>query len=171
MASIQGAGMRIATDLADRRLKIAKELYADITINAAKMPVGERIQKVKELTEGIGPDLVIEAAGDPKVFIEALEMVRKGGTVIEVGNWVDIGETVQLNVMKHISSKNLHIHSLYHCGTNWGPVLKVMEKFSSQFPFDKLISHKMSLEEIIKNMDIVIDPNKCMKVEVVPHKK
>jgi len=171
MASIQGAGMRIATDLADRRLKIAKEFYADITINAAKMPADERIQKVKELTGGIGPDLVIEAAGDPKVFIEALEMVRKGGTVIEVGNWVDTGETVNLNVMKHISSKNLHIHSLYHCGTNWGPVLKVMEKYSSQFPFDKLISHKMSLDEIVKSMDIVIDPNKCMKVEVVPHKK
>lgn len=171
MASIHGAGMRIATDLADRRLKIAKELYADITINAAEIPTSERIQKVKELTGGIGPDLVIESAGDPDVFIEALEMVRKGGTVIEVGNWVDTGKTVALNVMQHVSSKNLHIHGLYHCGNKWGPVIKVMEKYSGKFPFEKLISHRMNLDEIVKNMEIVLDPNKCMKVEVIPHKK
>lgn len=171
MASIQGAGMRIATDLAERRLKIAKDLYADIIINASMIPTSERIRKVRQLTGDIGPDLVIESAGDPEVFIEALEMVRKGGTVIEVGNWVDTEQTVQLNVMKHVSSKNLHIHGLYHCGTNWGPVIKVMQKYSNQFPFEKLISHKMNLDEIVKNMDIVIDPNKCMKVEVVPQKK
>ena len=170
MAGIQGAGMRIATDLADRRLKVAKQLYADITINASEIPAGERIKKVKKLTGGIGPDLVIEAAGDPEVFIEALEMVRKGGTVVEVGNWVDTGKPVQLNVMRHISSKNIHIHGLYHCGTNWGPVIKVMEKHSHQYPFEKLISHKLSLDEIVNNMNIVVDPNKCMKVEVIPHK-
>lgn len=171
MARIQGAGAMIATDLADNRLEIAKMLYADYTINAEKTPAKERIQKVKDLTEGIGPDLVIESAGDPDVFIEALEMVRKGGTVIEVGNWVDTGKTVALNVMQHVSSKNLHIHGLYHCGNNWGPVIKVMEKYSGKFPFEKLISHRMNLDEIVKNMEIVLDPNKCMKVEVIPHKK
>jgi hypothetical protein len=38
-----------------------------------------------------------------------------------------------------------------------------------RFPFDKLITHRMSLPEIVKNMAIVLDPNACMKVEVVPH--
>jgi len=171
MAKIQGAGMMIATDLADRRLKIAKTFYADFTINAEKTIPKERIQKVKELTGGIGPDLVIETAGEPEVFIEALEMVRKSGTVLEIGNWVDREETVQLNVMRHITSKNVHIHSVFHCGNNWGSVLKVMNKYSSQFPFEKMISHKMSLDELVKNMNIVTDPNKCMKVEVIPHKK
>ena len=171
MAKIQGAGMMIATDLANLRLEMAKSFYADFTINASEIPVEERIKKVKELTGGIGPDLVIETAGEPEVFIEALEMVRKSGTVLEIGNWVDREDTVQLNVMRHITSKNLHIHSLYHCGHIWGPVLKVMNKYSNQFPFEKLISHKMSLDELVKNMNIVTDPNKCMKVEVIPDKK
>jgi len=171
MAKIQGAGMMIATDLADYRLGVAKDFYADFAINAEKTTVYERVQKVMELTDGIGPDLVIEAAGEPEVFIEALEMVRKSGTVVEVGNWVDREKTVELNVVKHITSKNLHIHSLYHCGNNWGPVLNIMDKFTAQFSFEKLISHKMNLEEIIENMNIITDPNKCMKVEVVPHKK
>ncbi len=122
-----------------------------------------------DLTEGRGPDLVVKSAGEPAAFIEALEMVRKGGTVIEVGNWVDRGETVPLNVMKHITSKNLHIHSIYHCGNVWGPVLNIMQRHSDRFELHELISHQMSLDEIVTDMEIVQDPNKCMKVEVVPH--
>jgi threonine dehydrogenase-like Zn-dependent dehydrogenase len=97
-------------------------------------------------------------------------MVRKGGTVIEVGNWVDRGETVPLNVMKHITSKSLHIHSIYHCGNVWGRVLNIMQRHADRAPLQELISHRMSLAEIVEDMEIVQDPNKCMKVQVVPHK-
>ncbi len=68
MARIQGAGLSIATDLSDLRLGIAKNLYADVTMNAAKLGVEERIQRVKDMTEGVGPDLVIEAAGEPRLL-------------------------------------------------------------------------------------------------------
>jgi L-iditol 2-dehydrogenase len=171
MARIHGGGLTVATDLADYRLDIARQLYADIGINATNTTPGERVAQVLELTDGIGPDLVIECAGEPEVFIEALAMVRKGGTVIEVGNWVDRGETVPLNVMKHIASKNLHIHSVYHCGNVWGPVLNMMQRHGERYPLENLISHRMGLAEIVKEMKIVQDPNKCMKVEVVPHKQ
>ncbi|MFC1601376.1 zinc-binding dehydrogenase [Candidatus Sumerlaeota bacterium] len=171
MARIHGGGLAIATDLADYRLDFARKYYADTTINASTTSASERVEQVLDLTDGLGPDLVIESAGEPAVFIEALEMVRKGGTVIEVGNWVDRGETVPLNVMKHITSKNLHIHSIYHCGNAWGPVLNIMQRQSEHFPFKELISHRMGLAEIVKNMKIAQDPNKCMKVEVVPHEQ
>ncbi len=170
MARIHGGGLAIATDLADYRLGFAQDLYADVTINASKTSPDERIAQVLDLTDGLGPDLVIESAGEPEVFIEALEMVRKGGTVIEVGNWVDTGETVPLNVMKHITSKNVHIHGLYHCGNVWAPVLNIMQRNSERYPLDKLISHQLNLEEIVDQMKITEDPNRCMKVEVVPHR-
>ena len=169
MAGIHGAGLRIATDLSDRRLAKARELYADVTINASQTSGAERVDRVRELTEGVGPDLVIESAGTPEAFIEALEMVRKGGTVIEVGNWVDTGQTVPLNVMKHVASKNVHIHSVFHCGTDWGHVLRVMERHAERYPFASLISHRMGLSELAQHMGIVVNPDECMKVEVVPH--
>lgn len=171
MARIHGCGLTIATDLADYRLDYAKKFYADHTINATRTSSTERIAQVLDLTDGLGPDLVIESAGEPAVFIEALEMVRKGGTVIEVGNWVDRGETVPLNVMKHITSKNVHIHSMYHCGNVWGRILKLMQRYAERVPFQELISHRMGLAEIVESMAIVQDPNKCMKVEVIPHKE
>ena len=169
MASIHGAGLRIATDIADFRLEKAKELYADVTINAARTTSEERIQQVRELTEGVGPDLVIESAGEPEVFIEALQMVRKGGTVIEVGNWVDMGKGVNLDVMKHIGSKNLHIHSVFHCGSNWRPVLKILQQQQHNYNFPSLITHRFGLNELVEQMGVVADPNQCVKVEVIPN--
>jgi len=171
MASIQGAGLRIATDLADLRLARAKQLYADVTVNASRTSREERLQQVRDLTEGVGPDLVIEAAGEPQAFLEALELVRKGGTVIEVGNWVDMGTTEPLNVMQHIASKNLHIHSVFHCGTNWRQVLKILQQQRDRYEFPSLISHRFGLGELAARMEIVTMPDECVKVEVVPHKR
>ncbi len=170
MARIQGAGLSIATDLSDLRLGIAKGLYADVTMNASKIDIEERITRAKDMTEGVGPDLVIESAGEPEAFVEALRMVRKGGTVIEVGNWVDLGKTVPLDVMRHINSKNLHIHSVFHCGTNWRPVLKVLEQQSDRYDFPSLITHRFSLDELVTGFGTVADFNKCCKIEVVPYK-
>ena len=98
-------------------------------------------------------------------------MVRKGGTVIEVGNWVDLKRTVPLDVMKHIASKNLHIHSVFHCGTNWRPVLKILQQQQGRYNFASLISHRMNLDELAAQIGIVTNPNACVKVEVVPQAK
>jgi L-iditol 2-dehydrogenase len=170
MAKIHGAGLSIATDLSDLRLAKAKELYADVTFNALRVSVEERVQRVKDLTEGVGPDLVIESAGEPEVFVEALQMVRKGGTVIEVGNWVDLGKKVPLDVMRHITSKNLHIHSVFHCGTNWRPVLKILQQQASRYDFPSLITHKFGLDELVEKFGTVTKFDECVKIEVVPHK-
>lgn len=169
MASIHGAGLRIATDLGDLRLNTARSLYADVTINASQTTVDERISAVRDLTEGVGPDLVIECAGEPEAFVEALRMVRKGGTVIEVGNWVDLGKPVDLDVMRHISSKNLHIYSVFHCGTDWSPVLAILRQQQKNYDFASMITHRFGIDELVEKMAIVTDPNACVKIEVVPH--
>jgi L-iditol 2-dehydrogenase len=169
MASIQGAGLRIATDLSDLRLAQAKSLYADVTLNAKKTSVEERLTTARDLTEGVGPDLVIECAGEPEVFVEALQMVRKGGTVVEVGNWVDLQKQVDLDVMRHITSKNLHIYSVFHCGTNWSPVLEVLRRQQHHYDFASLISHRFSVGDLVREMAVVTDYDQSVKVEVVPH--
>ncbi|MBM4091417.1 MAG: hypothetical protein FJ276_18630 [Planctomycetes bacterium] len=71
--------------------------------------------------------------------------------------------------MKHIASKNVHIHSVFHCGTNWRPVLKILQQQRARYPFASLISHRMSLDELAAKMQVVTNPNECVKVEVVPH--
>jgi len=61
-------------------LAIARKLGAAVTINAAEVP--DVIAAVRDLTEDKrGPDSVVEAAGNPATWEQALKMVRRGGVV------------------------------------------------------------------------------------------
>lgn len=82
-AKLRGAGLVIATDLEDSRLQVAKQLGADITLNAKNVSVVEEIQK---LTEGRGADAALEVVGHQQTVQDAIAAVRKGGHVTLVGN-------------------------------------------------------------------------------------
>ena len=61
-------------------LAIARRLGASFTINATEVP--DVVAAVRELTEDKrGPDSVVEAAGNPATWEQALKMVRRGGVV------------------------------------------------------------------------------------------
>ncbi len=69
----------IAIDLSQRRLKIAKRLGATYTINPEKESAEER---VKELTEGRGGDVLFEVTGNPDVIPWELSLLRQQGRLI-----------------------------------------------------------------------------------------
>lgn len=71
-----GAGKIIVTDITQLRVDMAKELGADVAINAAKE---DPVERIKELTDGRGADIVVDAAGEPDVFRQMFEIVRGGG--------------------------------------------------------------------------------------------
>ena len=61
-------------------LELARRLGASATINVTE--VGDLVEAVKTLTEDRrGPDAVVEAAGNPATWKQALAMVRRGGVV------------------------------------------------------------------------------------------
>ena len=75
-------GHIVAIDLDDGRLEAARRFGADVTINnGSRDPVAE----VKELTDGLGADVTIEAVGVPETFELAVDLVRPGGHVANVG--------------------------------------------------------------------------------------
>lgn len=69
-------------DIMEKRLEKALELGASGVINGAKENVMER---VKELTGGNGTDLVIETAGTEITTRQAIQMAKKGSTIVLVG--------------------------------------------------------------------------------------
>lgn len=56
----------------------ARELGADFTINVDKE---EPVQKVLEMTIGLGIDILIETSGGGKAIYQAFEMVRRLGRI------------------------------------------------------------------------------------------
>ena len=69
-------------DIMEKRLDKAMELGADGVINGAKEDV---VSKVMELTGGKGADLVIETAGTEITTRQAIQMTKKGSTIVLVG--------------------------------------------------------------------------------------
>lgn len=80
---LAGCGRLIAVDIDDAKLKMARALGADDAINAAE---GDVPAAVRELTEGRGADVAIEAVGATGPIQTAIASLRKGGALTLVGN-------------------------------------------------------------------------------------
>ena len=77
-----GAAQIIAVDKSTERLETARRLGATTTIQP---PTQDALQVVRDLTEGRGPDVVIECAGTKTTWEQAVQMVRRGGRVLWFG--------------------------------------------------------------------------------------
>ncbi|MHB1733162.1 zinc-dependent alcohol dehydrogenase family protein [Ferrimicrobium acidiphilum] len=72
----------IAVDMSDRRLEAAKAFGADITINNTRQ---DPLAIVKDLTDQLGADVVIEAVGTPATFELCTQLARPGGHIANIG--------------------------------------------------------------------------------------
>jgi len=83
LASQTGCESLLATDVYDFRLKMAEELGATYICNLKTCDIRER---VKELTNGRGLDVIIEASGYPEALLTAFDLARIGGRIIILGS-------------------------------------------------------------------------------------
>ena len=146
-ARILGAGKVIALDTMDMKVQLAKQFGADLGINISKMSDQEIVQAIRDQTEGRGADVVVETVGRPEVLKVGLEMLRRGGTYLETGNFADTGN-VTLNVHRHIAAKNVLIYgNTNHPHDGYYRAFEMMDRYKSTFPFEKLITHRFKLDQ------------------------
>jgi threonine dehydrogenase-like Zn-dependent dehydrogenase len=93
----------IALDLFDWKLDVAKECGADIVLNPNNSDV---VAEIKQMTDGYGCDIYIEATGHPASVIQGLHMTAKLGTFVEysvfgketTADWTIISDMKELTV-------------------------------------------------------------------------
>lgn len=78
-----GATKVIVSDLFQKRLDVAKELGADEVVNASEC---NSVEKILELTDGEGADVVLETAGSKITASQTTKLLRRGGNIVIVGN-------------------------------------------------------------------------------------
>jgi S-(hydroxymethyl)mycothiol dehydrogenase len=81
-AAMAGARKIIAVDIDPRKLEWAKVFGATDVVNGAE---ADPVDVVKELTEGNGVDVAIEAVGIPETFYQAFYSRDLAGTLVQVG--------------------------------------------------------------------------------------
>ncbi len=147
-ARMLGAGKIIALDTMDMKLEMSKEFGADLGINVSKYTDAQLVEYIRQETSGRGADVVVETVGRPEVLKVGLEMLSRGGTYMETGNFVDTGSTVELNVHRHIAAKNVLLFgNTNHPHDGYYAALDMMWRHRNEYPFEKLITHRFTYDQ------------------------
>jgi S-(hydroxymethyl)mycothiol dehydrogenase len=81
-ARLVGARTIVAVDRDPRKLEWATAFGATHTVDASKQ---DAVERIRELTDGNGADVCIEAVGRPEVLEQAFYARDLAGTVVQVG--------------------------------------------------------------------------------------
>jgi S-(hydroxymethyl)mycothiol dehydrogenase len=79
---IGGARTVIAVDIDPRKLEWARRFGASHVVNARET---DPVQAIKDLTDGFGADLVVEAVGRPETYRQAFDARDLAGRLVQVG--------------------------------------------------------------------------------------
>lgn len=158
IARIMGVERIIMVGGRRKRLAIAEELaQTDYTIDIREMGVDERIRKVRDLTGGKGADVVIQCANTPGAFVEGLEMIRRMGTLVEVGNMVNTGSHVSIDPARQICGKHARIIGMSANSPKAFDKAFHLLKRHKRIDFMKLYTHVCSLESLEKTLNSMND--------------
>ena len=148
MASLSGAYQVIMTGAPKFRLDVAKNFGVTETINIQEISVKERINLVKDLTDGRGTDITIEASGNPQAVLEGIQMTRDAGRMVVVGQYTDNG-SIEFN--PHLDLNKKHLDLLGCWGSDFShfylAVKSVVNK-NTVLPFQKMISKEYGLTQL-----------------------
>jgi L-iditol 2-dehydrogenase len=122
------------------RFRKARELGADFTINVDKE---DPVQKILEMTKGLGVDILIEASGAGKAIYQAFEMVRRLGRICAIG--ISGEEEIPIPYDRGIFKALRYDFCFSSSWTAWEKAIGLISK--GQLPAEKFITHKLPLEK------------------------
>lgn len=136
-ASFRGARV-IAIDVDSEKLEIARKAGAAHLVNTASETLHKRLQ---ELTDGCGPDVIIEAVGRPETFRAAVELIAFSGRVVYIGYAKeDVAYETRLFVQKELDI----LGSRNALADNFRDVIQMLEQ--KRFPVADYITEVVPLE-------------------------
>ena len=161
LAKRMGATL-ITSDLYPERLKIGSSFGLDLTIEASRTNVVER---VRELTQGRGADAVILAVGGNSLIRTAMDAARPGGRILLFAQ-TQHGEAVIDPAAICVDEKTLVGSYSASIDLQEESVRFVMNR---EMDLERLISHRFPLTESTEALDLAAHPQpSSMKVVIQP---
>lgn len=148
IARRSGAALVVAIGAPSDRLALAREMGAHRAIDLATTTEASRLELGRELTDGEGFDIVVEAAGSARAVEEGLKHVRDGGRYVIAGHYTDAGAST-INVHELINRKHIEIRGCW--GSEVGHfqrALRLLEQYGSEVPWAMIGARVYPLTEI-----------------------
>lgn len=153
LTTVRTMGCRniIAVDSDEKRLNMAKKLGARVCINFMKE---DAIARVMDETDGKGAEMAFQCTGSPKAASTIWKYVRRGGSMCELGFFVDNGDATY-NPHQDICNKEIKVvGSWTYQAKDWLHAIEMLKEANQQgWPVGELVSHKFSLDDINEAME------------------
>lgn len=95
LLKISGVKAVYATEISQSRVELARNVVDEV-INPK---VTDPVDRILELTDGMGPDIVFECVGNVETIQDSIALARKGGTIVIIGNCFDAVETSFIDIV------------------------------------------------------------------------
>jgi len=147
-------------DTKQDRLDLAKKFGADIVMNPLEEDV---VARIKEMTDGYGCDVYIEATGHPSSVRQGLHMIRKLGRFVEFSvfgdevtcDWSIISDRKELDVL----------------GSHLGPYcypFTIAAIADGRLPVEGVVTHTLPLDQWKEGFDLMKKGDKSIKTVLIP---
>ncbi|MEE8397740.1 MAG: zinc-binding dehydrogenase [Desulfobacterales bacterium] len=175
----------IVSAMGRKRIEVAKELGADIVIDAAEE---NAIDRVMEITKGRGADIVADCAGSTSSLTQASQIVRAGGfygrrmradgSPARPGDdprfSIDGGKVMMMATYENdvpwqptsFFFKDARI--IAACGGPYGDALEEMAKAKGKINTAPLATHVFPLDKITEAFEMQANTDEAVKVMVKP---
>jgi L-iditol 2-dehydrogenase len=167
LAQLRGVGKVIVVGGPKLRLDMATRSGADAVIDIERMSSGERVEAIRELTDGRGADVTIEATGVAAAVPEGMRMTRDAGRYVVVGQYTDAGP-VEFNPHLDLNRKHLEVRGCW--GSDVSHVhraVRVLARYHKQFPWHEFVSGHYSLDRAQQALEDVA-AQRVVKALIVP---
>lgn len=147
MAVHAGAQQVIVIGAPAARLQVAQRWGATHTLSIDDVPEArERRRMVRQWTDGRGADIVIEVSGGRTAFPEGVDLARRGGRYLVIGQ---VGDYQVSLAPRLIVEKQLSVIGVMSGNTDhYYKALQFIKHNRERFHFAEMLSHRYRLEQI-----------------------
>ena len=161
VARAAGAARVFASDVSAYRLELARQMKADVVLDASR---GDFVERCQELTERAGLDGVLEMSGNPAAVRDGLTALRSGGRLSFLGLPT---EPFDLDWNRLVIFKGITIHGIIgrRMYETWYQMHNLLS--SGRLDIRPAITHVMPMEKIDEAIAL-LGAGQAGKVVLVP---
>ncbi|OUM99642.1 MAG: L-threonine 3-dehydrogenase [Firmicutes bacterium ZCTH02-B6] len=159
VAKRAGASAVYGVDVNPYRLSLAQGLGADAVIRS---DTDDPVESVKDLTGGLGAEVVLEMSGHPAGIRAAFEMLRKGGRIVLLGIppgpvQADLTSWIIFKEARVLGINGRRIFETWH---------RMAELLRSGLDVSSVVTHRFSLSEFEQAFAVLAE-GRCGKIVLV----
>lgn len=149
-----GAGRVVVIDVVPDRLRFARDLGVDLTVDSAEVDPAPEVLGIT----GIGADVVVDTVGNQ--LPAALRLVRRAGHVLVFGLRPHDEQTIN---QYQLTRNDISVHGAFSGPKPFVPTVRLLE--SGRLNPSRLITHRVPLTELADGIELMRS-GRCLKVIV-----